>query len=63
MEIDGRMPYQSYRHVRKHWKKYVVGQLVGALLTSYFIRKLRLENILLDLARGSCIMYYSGRGM
>lgn len=31
----------AFRHVRRHWKKYVAGLFGGAALTSYLVKKLR----------------------
>ncbi len=35
-------PEMAFRHVRKHWKKYAAGQLLGMALASYLIKRHRL---------------------
>lgn len=36
----------TFRHVRRHWKKYLAGQLLGAALASYLVRKHREKNVI-----------------
>lgn len=31
----------ALRNFRKHWKKYVAGQLLGMVVTSFLIKRLR----------------------
>jgi hypothetical protein len=35
------MAMMAFRHVRKHWKKYLAGQVAGVALTSYLIGRMR----------------------